>query len=279
MAETMPEMPPLPRSELTAAGVRTSYYHAGRRQAPPLVLLHGMSASADSFRELMHALAGDFHLLAPDIPGFGYSDAMQPYTKAKLLAWLVAFVEAVGVPRPALLGHSFGGALAVAMAAAPLPTGPLVLLAPSLLAAERYPDFVRSAGGWRLARWLLNAGTALTRVNLGKQSRKAFYQPERFGPALWARRAGDYRRARASGEVLRASALYNGREALARVREPVAIVWGMNDPVLDPAEADKLAALLPNAETRIFLLEDCGHVAMIEQHEAVVAIVRDWLGR
>lgn len=279
MAKPLPQLPPLPRSEITAGGVHTSYYHAGRPDAPPLILLHGMSASADSFRELMHALADDFYLLAPDIPGFGYSDGMQPYTKEGLLEWLAAFAAALELERPALLGHSFGGELALGMAAkTPGGVSRLLLLAPSLLAAERYPAWLRGAGAWRGARWLLNLGMALSRVNLDRQSRKAFYRPERFGPALWARRAEDYRRARASGEVLRASALYNGRDALAAVTQPTAIVWGKNDPVLDPSGAAELARLLPNAETRIFLLEACGHVAMVEQHEAVVEIVREWLG-
>jgi cis-3-alkyl-4-acyloxetan-2-one decarboxylase len=259
-------------------GVRTSYYYAGPRQAPPIVLLHGMSASADSFRELMHALAGDFYLLAPDIPGFGYSDNMHPYTKPRLLAWLGGFIAATGVERPTLLGHSFGGALAVGLAAvAPQQVGRLVLLAPSLLAADRYPDWLRAMGEWRLAHWLLHLGTALSRVHLQRQMRKAFYRPERYGEPLWQRRAADYRLARASGEALRASALYNGREALAAVTQPTAIIWGRNDPVLNPAGAAELATLLPNAETRVYLLDDCGHIAMIEQFEQVVRIIRDWL--
>lgn len=280
MADTLPTLPALPRRELDVAGVRTSYYYAGKPDAPAVILLHGMSASADSFRELMHALADVLYLLAPDIPGFGYSANMHPYTKPKLLAWLAAFAEGLAVERPALLGHSFGGAMAIGMAAErPGEVGRLVLLAPSLLAADRYPLWLRAMGEWRLARWLLNLGTALSRVNLNRQSRKAFYRPERYGDPLWARRAEDYRRARASGEALRASALYNGRELLAAVTAPTAIIWGENDPVLSPAGADELARLLPNAETRVFLLADCGHIAMIEQFEEVVGIVREWLRR
>lgn len=277
MAEPEFTLPAHPRRGAVIAGVGTSYYFAGAPDAPPIILLHGMSASADSFRELMHALADEFYLLAPDIPGFGYSGNMQSYTKPRLMGWLGAFMADVGVQRPALLGHSFGGALALGMAAAaPDQVGRLVLLAPSLLAADRYPGWLRATGEWRLARWLLGLGTALSRVNLGRQSRKAFYRPERFGPALWQRRAADYRMARASAEALRASALYNGREALAAVTQPTAIIWGRNDPVLHPSGAAELAALLPNAETRVYLLEECGHIAMIEQFEQVVGIVREW---
>jgi pimeloyl-ACP methyl ester carboxylesterase len=188
MAETMPEMPPCRGRELTAAGVRTSYYHAGRRQAPPLVLLHGMSASADSFRELMHALAGDFCTCwRRTFPASATATRCSPIRKAKLLAWLVAFVEAVGVPRPALLGHSFGGALAVAMAAAALPRWPAGAAGAVAAGGGALPGLACAAPGeWRLARWLLNAGHG---ADAG-QSGQAVAQGLLPAGALWPGRCG-----------------------------------------------------------------------------------------
>jgi pimeloyl-ACP methyl ester carboxylesterase len=130
--------------------------------------------------------------------------------------------------------------MAIGMAAEqPAQVSRLVLLAPSLLAADRYPHWLRAMGEWRLARWLLNLGTALSRVNLNKQSRKAFFRPERYGEPLWARRADDYRRARASGEALRASALYNGRDLLAAVTAPTAIIWGAGRPGAEPGRGGR----------------------------------------
>ena len=72
--------PELPRTFVDALGIRTAYYAAGAAGGRPVVFLHGMSTSADSFRESMHELAGTFWLLAPDIPGFGHSDNTDPYT-------------------------------------------------------------------------------------------------------------------------------------------------------------------------------------------------------
>lgn len=267
----------LPRAEVDAAGAPTNYYKAGEPGAPPIVLLHGMSASADSFRELMYALAGDFYLVAPDIPGFGYSGDLHPYTKPALLHWLDAFFDAVSLPQVGLLGHSFGGSLALEYAARrPERISRLVLLAPSLLAAERFPAWLRRLGRLSLARWVMGLGTALTRLNVQRQSRKPFHRPERFERALWERRAEDYRLARASAATLLAEALHNSREILPLVTQPAAIIWGEDDRVIRPAGAAELAASLPNAPTRIYFLPDCGHVAMIEQPELVVTITREW---
>ncbi len=274
MAEPLPR---LPRSEIDAGGVRTSYYMAGEPGAPPIVLLHGMSASADSFRELMHALADEFYLIAPDIPGFGYSGDLAPYTKTALVNWLDSFGDALSLPRAGLLGHSFGGSLALVYAARhPERIGRLVLLAPSLLAAERYPAWLRRLGRLRLTHWIMGLGTLVTRLNMQRQSQKPFHRPERFDNSLWERRAEDYRLARASAASLLAEALHNGRDVLPLVTQPTAIVWGEDDRVLRPSGAAELASSLPNASTRVFFLPDCGHVSMIEQPEMVLTITREW---
>lgn len=274
MAEPLPR---LPRAEVDAAGVRTSYYVAGEAGAPSIVLLHGMSASADSFRELMYALADEFYLVAPDIPGFGYSGKLLPYTKTALIHWLEAFFDAISLPQAGLLGHSFGGSLALAYAAGrPERISRLVLLAPSLLAAERYPAWLRRLGRLRLTHWVMGLGSAMTRLNVQRQSRKPFHRPERFDGTLWERRAEDYRLARASAASLLAEALHNGREVLPLITQPTAIVWGEDDRVLKPTGAADLATSLPNAPTRLFFLPDCGHVIMIEQPELAVTIAREW---
>src|SRR5688500_4543482 len=98
----------LTRQGVDALGIGTNYYTAGTPNGRPVVLLHGMSTSADSFREVMKGLAADHWLIAPDLPGFGYSENTEPYTIPHLVEWLAAFIEALGLPPVVLLGHSFG---------------------------------------------------------------------------------------------------------------------------------------------------------------------------
>src|SRR5271165_2862555 len=82
------------------------YREAGRTGAPAILLLHGFPTSSHMFRELIPLLADQFHLLAPDLPGFGFSEAPArtdyQYTFDNLARTIEAFTEAVGFKRFAI---------------------------------------------------------------------------------------------------------------------------------------------------------------------------------
>ena len=106
----------------------------------PVILLHGMSASADVYREVMHELADEFWLIAPDIPGFGRSENSDPYTLSHLVEWLASFQEKLNFSQIMLAGHSFGGALATYFTASyPQAVERLLLIAPAVYAGDLLP--------------------------------------------------------------------------------------------------------------------------------------------
>ena len=280
------DYPPLPRTTVDVLGIETSYYEAGAplsSGAPasaPIILLHGMSASADSFRELMHELGDQHWLLAPDIPGFGYSDDLEPFSFTRLVDWLGSFAEALDLLPAHLLGHSFGGALAVSFARThPDQAQRLILLAPSVLQAGKYPPWVRRLSETTLAEKVLELGVSASRLLLDRQIRAAFHEPERFPDSLWKRRIGDYEMSRASAAVLRASALHDIRSELAVITQPTSIIWGENDPVLEPADALELAVTMREAPTTVHMLAACGHIPHIEQRETVTRLIREFLAK
>jgi pimeloyl-ACP methyl ester carboxylesterase len=89
------------------------YREAGSPTAPAILLLHGFPTSSHMFRDLIPLLADDFHLVAPDYPGFGYSSTPAPaefeYTFDHLASVISAFTEVVGLRRFALYAQDFGG--------------------------------------------------------------------------------------------------------------------------------------------------------------------------
>ena len=267
--------PKVPRFELDALGIHTSYYEAGTPNGRPLMLLHGMSTSADSFRETMHELASDHWLIAPDIPGFGYTDSTTPYNFPHLVEWLAAFCEALHLSSVTLLGHSFGGTLAMTHAVTyPENVDKLLLLAPAVLTSGSYPDFVKRIG---VGLGLIDLGSAVSQSKMWvrRQIKTPFYNPDLIDDSVWDRRLADYELARQSADVLKASAFHDLRPHLAKVDHEICLVWGANDNVVPPSDAEQLAAVFPNSQTH--LLPECGHAPMIEKQEEFQAIARDFL--
>ncbi len=267
--------PEVPRFTLDALGVHTSYLMLGEGNSDPVILLHGMSTAADSFRETMYGLAGEFWLLAPDIPGFGFSANNRPYTVTHLVEWLAGFRMALDLAPGALIGHSFGGVLAVAYALAyPEDVTRLLLAAPSILSNKSYPEFLKRAA---FSLRLVDLGSAISQSPLWvkRQIKTPFYEPDRQDESVWQRRLQDYALARASASVLKASAFLDLRPALNQLTQPVCLVWGENDPVVPPEDARKLQAMLPEAEVHI--LPECGHVSILEQPALFQSIAREFL--
>jgi len=268
--------PEIPRYYAGAYDIRTSYYMAGQRNGgTPIVMLHGMSTSADSFREIMHELADSYWVIAPDIPGFGYSDNTSPYTIPHLVEWLADWQWSLDLPPTVLLGHSFGGILAASYALAyPEEVHRLLLLAPAILSGGNYPDLLKKVG---IGLGLVDMGSAVSqsRLMVKRQIKVPFYDAEQFDESLWERRLKDYELARASADVLKATAFYNIRTSLANISHPTCLIWGENDPVVPPSDAEVLAGMIPH--TTVHKLPECGHLPMVEQRERFLMITRSFL--
>lgn len=266
------------RRTVDALGIATSYYAAGDPSKDAVVLLHGMSSSGDSFREMMHALAGSYYLIAPDIPGFGYSDNTTPYRIPHLVEWLAALFDALEL-RPAHIGgHSFGGVLGTSFTYAyPEDVCSLMLLAPALLVVDEFPDWMLGMARYGFSQAVLDLGVRTSRIMLQRQIQAPFYDPGRLDESLWARRQRDYEHARASASALRAVALHDIAGELSELRRPNCLIWGQHDEVVNPAGGAILASVMP--DTELHLLAECGHAPQIEQTERSAAIMRQFMPR
>lgn len=103
-----------------ADGVNLFYREAGSPDAPPLLLLHGFPSSSHQFRDLIRELAGDFRLIAPDLPGFGFTEVPAArgyaYTFDALARTVAAFVDAIGLKRFAMYIFDFGAPVGLRLA-------------------------------------------------------------------------------------------------------------------------------------------------------------------
>jgi len=107
---------------IEADGVRVFYREAGRRDAPVMLLLHGFPSSSHMFRELIPRLATHYRVIAPDLPGFGFTTVPEKrnyeYSFAALAHTLRAFVDALGLKRYALYVFNYGAPVGFRLALA-----------------------------------------------------------------------------------------------------------------------------------------------------------------
>src|ERR1700704_5118503 len=101
-------------------GLSIFYREAGRKDAPPLLLLHGLPSSSRMFEPLLTRLADNYHLVAPDYPGYGHSDWPDPkqfdYTFDHIASVMNDFTHALGLSHHTLYMQDYGGPVGFRMA-------------------------------------------------------------------------------------------------------------------------------------------------------------------
>jgi pimeloyl-ACP methyl ester carboxylesterase len=272
---------------VVAGGVETFYLESGPADAPPVVLVHGLSATNASMLPLIPALSRDFHVLAPDLPGHGGTATRHGAYRAEVLGrWLAAFLRET-CDRPAVLvGNSLGGRTALQAALdSPAQVRGLILLCPAV-AFRRLRQLVPVV---RLVRDEL----AVLPVHIPRRVavrglRALFADPNRL-PQPWYDAAVD--------EFLRVMSVRANRLAifsalrhiyldepfgergfwsrLPSLRPPALFLWGDRD-VLVPAGFGRFVAeALPDA--RSIVLPDCGHVPQFEHPRQTAQLIQEFI--
>ncbi|MFB6071443.1 MAG: alpha/beta fold hydrolase [Halobacterium sp.] len=262
-------------------GFDVAYTEAGDPDRPDVVLLHGVHAAASSheFEAVFDALAADYHVLAPDLPGFGLTDRPPvAYTSRLYESFVEAFLGDVA-DDPVVVGSSLSGAWAAA-AAGPVDVEGLLLVAPTADTGPRRPWLRSLFRTPVVGAGLFDALTSKPALRWFDE-RDAFHDPSRvphgFVDYQWrTAHQANARFAPASfvGGVLDPE-LDLGDELAARDC-PVTLVWGRNATVTPLAEGRELAA---DADARLVVLDDTSLLPHVEQPESFLGAVREELPR
>jgi len=272
-------------------GLKVFYREAGQVDAPTLLLLHGFPTAGHMFRELIPALADRFHIVAPDLPGFGQSDMPSrdrfSYTFARLAEVIGRFTEVIGLVRFAIYAFDYGA-----------PTG--------FRLAVRHPERISAivsqngnayeeglSDGWNPIRAYWQDRSQANRTAL-----RSFLAPE---TTIWQYTHGvsdttcvspdgysldNFYLARPGAHEIQLDllgdygsnvALYPAfQEYFRKHTPPLLAVWGKNDPFFLPPGAEAFKRDLPRAEVRFF---DTGHFALETHCEEIAAAMREFLSR
>src|SRR5215471_18622835 len=270
-------------------GFNILYREAGPRDAQTLLLLHGFPSASHMFRDLVPGLADRFHIIAPDLPGFGQSDMPDrsafAYTFRNIARVIDRFTEVVGLDRFAIYVFDYGA-----------PTGfRLAMWHPERVVAiisqngNAYTEGL--SDGWKPIRAYWEDPSQTNRDAL-----RAFLAPE---TTVWqythgvpdtttvspdgysldnfylARPGADEVQLDLFGDYKSNVALYPAFQEYFRASKPRFLAaWGRNDPFFLPAGAEAFKRDIPNAVVRFF---ETGHFALETHAAEIAAAIRDFL--
>ena len=282
-----PSLAPFARQATLASGLRLFYYEAGLSSSPALLLIHGLGDEADTWRLVMAPLAQRFHVIAPDLPGFGRSD--QPdtaYTLDFLCASLLGLLDSLDIARARLVGSSLGGMLAHKLALEnPQRVERLFLLDGSLV-ARRQPltlqlllFLIPGLGEYLYNRLRKDPQAAYATLRPYYADLDALPQAERdFLFARVQQRVWSDGQRRAYFSVLRSlAASVSGLQKdlparLFALSTPTLVIWGEQDHINPLDNAHALIELQSSA--RLLSLPGVGHLPQQEAAETVVESIR-----
>jgi pimeloyl-ACP methyl ester carboxylesterase len=274
----------------TVDGVGIFYREAGPKDAPTIVLLHGFPSSSGMFDTLFPLLATRYHLIAPDYPGFGQSDAPLPsqfaYTFDHLAETISALLEQLKIDHYSLYLQDYGGPVGFRiMVAYPDRVQALVIqnanayeeglgakwkgIAQYWAAPEAHPDVPIAFTSLAAARLRHDGGSP---------------NPERYNPDAWNDEYAFL--SRPGQQKIQEALLYDYRtnvasyaawQAWLRQREPpTLVVWGGYDSSFISPGAEAYKRDLPNAEVHIL---DAGHFALDEKVDEIAALMLVFLNK
>jgi pimeloyl-ACP methyl ester carboxylesterase len=277
IALTLPARPPV------------TLYFEEQGDGPPLLLLHGLGESSFTWREIAPALAANHRVIALDLKGFGRSEKPDDgaYSAEDQAALVARFIVERGLEALTLIGHSFGGtvalrtALADGIANTPRIRRIVVIGAPALprstaryldvVKAPLIPDTLASAvSAETLARLLLREAMGGRKSLVNDDLVEGYAAPYRDPAAMTAFLA-----------TARAIVTEEGAEAIAKryatLDQPTLVVWCRKDPIVPVKAGRHLKAAIPHAELTV--LEGCHHLPQHERPKQLLKTLAPFLGK
>jgi pimeloyl-ACP methyl ester carboxylesterase len=270
-------------------GLSIFYREAGPKDAPTILLLHGLPSSSRMFQPLLTRLADTYHLVAPDYPGYGHSDWPDPkqfeYTFDHIASVMDGFTQALGLSRYTLYMQDYGGPVGFRMALA----HPERVQALIVQDAVAHNEGLGANWATRRAFWadrpaheealrtnLLSLATTKTR-HIGDDPKIELYDPD-----LWN---DEYAFLNSPGQAqIQSDLFYDYRtnvdaypkwQAWMQKTQPkLLVLWGKHDLSFDLGEPERYRKDIPNAQ--IYVL-DAGHFALDTKADEIAALVRGFM--
>lgn len=250
----------------TVDGLNIHYVDEG--QGEVLLLLHGWGSSVDAWRRMMNEFTPHFRMVALDLPGFGGSDMPPiPWAVEDYAAFVLKFMQAVGLQDPILVGHSYGGRVIIKLAGTGRVAPEKIILIDSagVKPKKTFKQKIRIAT-FKTVKWALTL-PGIRKFTGGLLDKARGY----FGSA-------DYN---AAPEVLRKSLVMAVNEDLTHhmpsIRASTLLIFGEKDTATPVSDGQLMEKLIPDAG--LCIIKGAGHFSFVERPFEVHAILHSFLGK
>ena len=278
--------------DVNVDGIGIFYREAGNPKAPAILLLHGFPSSSHMYRNLIPLLADRYHVVAPDLPGFGFSDVPDrtqfKYTFDNLTRVMNHFTEVVGMDQYVIYVFDYGGPIGFRMAVAH-PERIAAIISQNGNAYEEHlsPGFDRLKRVWAepteahrdtLRSSLMPTANRRRYFTGVADADKSLIAPESFtlDDALLARPGNAEIQLDLLVDYGTNVDQYPKYQEYLRTRQPPLLaIWGKNDPTFLAAGAEAFKRDVPNAEIHLL---DTGHFALETHTQEIADAVRRFLG-
>lgn len=240
-------------------GFEIAYLEGGKGE--PLLLIHGFGGDKDHFTRVSAKLTRRYHVVIPDLPGFGESSRPDgaTYSIDEQVDRLRALAHKLGLSRFHLGGNSMGGGIALAYAVKyPEEVESLWLLAPAATRKSLDSELMRNLDEMGVNYLIMRSRAEYDRTKAFVMSRNP-WMPGSLDHVLAERAIADSELHNHIFQEIRKDIV---EDPPVQIEIPALLVWGKEDRVLNPGSADQLMSAMPNA--RLILMDGIGHIPMVE---------------
>ena len=277
-----PSLEPIPAKQVQVEGVNIRYIDEG--EGDPLVLVHGIPTSSFLWRHMIKDLSAYGRVIAPDLPGFGFSDPPQngDYSISNYARLLESFLETLSLEPATLICHDYGGPIVITYAMKnpdkykkliildtflhdDLPPMPL-----SMKIDKVWPfgEIFMGLGGESIARTGLEDGV-VDKALITEEIVKRYYlpqgTPEKLNKAMLGTLRAEYKKDLALIE-----------KNIGNIEKPTLIIWGDKDRFLPLYLGQRIQQDIRGSKLEV--IPNCGHFLQEEKPETVTKIIVEFLG-
>ena len=245
-------------------GMRIKYDMIGA--GPAMILMHGWGCQSATLNSIASIAAEQHTVYNLDLPGFGKSDEpREVWGVDEYVGMLEEFVSKLGISKPIILGHSYGGRISI-LYSSKNEVDKLILVDAAGIKPHRSLKYYFKVYSFK-------AGKVLTRLLLGKAK-----AAERIEAMRKKKGSSDYAN---SSPVMRAvmskSVNQDLKYAMPAIKAPTLLIWGENDTATPLADAKIMESLIPDAGLVSF--PGCGHYSFLDNPYQFAAVLRSFINR